>query len=114
MHRESYFGVDVANSWVVVVQREKGKNLLQRRFENTADGLLSLLKAIRDRAIKPKVCIRSAGRTAVNLALHLYGIPSAQIMLISDHGLQHTGATRVKAGHEAVAEALARYAERMI
>jgi hypothetical protein len=112
---ESCFGIDIVNGeWLIVVRRENGKNFLQRRFENTADGLTSLLKAIRDRAVKPKVCIKSAGRAALNLSLHLCSIPSAQVMLISDHGLQHMRTTRVKAGRGVTAEVLARYAECMI
>jgi hypothetical protein len=115
MLTESCFGIDVvAGKWLVVVQRQNGKSLLYRRFENTADGLMGLLRAIRDAAVKPKVCIKSAGRAALNLALGLCSIPQAEVILISDSGLHNMKSKLVKAGPEGTAEILARCAERII
>ena len=119
---ESCFGIDIINGrWLVVVQRRNGESLLHRRFKNTADGLTSLLKSIQDRAAKPKVCIKSAGRAALTLALRISSLPQAEVILLSHDGLQqaesrlrHTETHRSEAGHRAAAETLARCAERMI
>ena len=111
---ESCFGIDIVDGRWLVVQRQNGKSLLHRQFENTADGLIALLKAIRDGAVRPKVCIKSAGRAALNLALRLCSIPQAEVILISDSGLQYMGTKCVKAGHGGTAETLARCAERII
>jgi hypothetical protein len=119
---ESCFGIDIVDGrWLVVVQRRNGKNLLYRRFENTVDGFTSLLKSIQDRAANPKVCIKSAGRTALTLALRIGSIPQIEVILLSYNGLQqaesrlqHTKANTSESGYRVAAETLARCAERMI
>ena len=120
MAPESYFGIDIVDGkWLVVGQWQEGKNLLCRRFEHTADGLTSLTRFIRDRAVKPRMCIKSNGRTALTVALHLGSLPRAEVFLLSPEGAQHT---RLRHGEtEAVekdsiggVEVLARTAERMI
>jgi len=119
---ESCFGIDIVDDrWLVVAQRQDGKSVPCKRFDNTTDGFASLLKFIRDTAAKPKVCIKSAGRTALTIALRLCGIPQAEVILLSHDGLQQIksraqsiGTKISEADHMVAAEILARCAERMI
>jgi hypothetical protein len=117
---ESYFGIDIVDGkWLVVAQWQEGKNLLCRRFENTTDGLTSLSRFIRDRAVKPRMCVKLNNRAALSLALHLGSLPRAEVILLSQEGLhqnesrlRHMG-TKEEGSIDGV-EVLARAAERMI
>ena len=119
---ESYFGIDIVDGkWLVVGQWQEKNNLLCRRFENTADGLTSLSRFILDRAVRPRMCIKLNGRTALTIALHLGSLPQAEVFLLSPEGIQHTAFRLPHVGTEAAekdsmdgVEVLARAAERMI
>lgn len=116
------FGVDIVDGrWLVVAQQRNGGKLFQRRFRNSAGGLKSLVASIRTQTTKPKVCIKSVGDTALNLALQLSSLPEAEVILLSSQGLQHTASHCPRAAplspvskEPSPAEVLARCAERII
>ncbi len=116
MLADGCFGIDIADDqWFVVAQRQNGKNLFQcQHFENTTAGLMSLINVIRSGAKKPKICIKSTGRIALNVALRLSSIPEAEVVMLSNTGLQHFGAKVSNVGQKVAAEILAKVAERLI
>ena len=120
MSSQTYFGIDnVENEWLLV-QRIEGKAVFLQRFKNTINGLKALSKFIKSRCKKPRICIKSSGRAALNLLKYLCGIPDIEVMFVSQAGFKQFQTClpkgimgNIKATH-CEAEMLANCAERMI
>ena len=122
MLNRSYIGIDnTSNNEWVIVQRVEGKTRLSKQFRNTPAEIVTLVKFIRDRCSRPKICLKSTSHTAINLINYISGIPDVEVVIMSEAGLMahQTWLPTVRSTPQvqrtgSQAELLARCAERII
>ena len=107
------------NEWIVV--KRVGTDQTCQRFRDSPTDMASLMRFLRDRCTRPKICLKAAGDASVRLVRQLGGIPDAEVLLISEKGLQvhkawlgETTLHPYMQGSANAAETLARCAERLI
>jgi hypothetical protein len=71
-----------------MVERVEGRTLFSKQFKNTSAGLVALVKFIRERCLRPKICLQSTRRSALNLIKYISTIPDVEVVLMSESGLR--------------------------
>lgn len=118
MSDRSYLGIEATenNEWIVVNQ-EQGETRWSAKFENTPEGLKSLVKLISDRCSRPKICVKSKSSLGLHLILYISSVTDIEVLLMSDAGLrvyQNWVPSLPTRTPTPQAEILARCAERLI
>jgi hypothetical protein len=121
MASRDFIGIELSNQneWIVV--KRAGTDRTCQRFRDSPTDMAALMTFLRDRCTRPKICLKAAGDASVRLVGYLGGIPDAEVLLISDEGLQVHKARLASTtlhpymqGSANAAETLARCAERLI
>lgn len=116
MSDRSYLGIECTenNEWIVVSQ-EQGETRWSAKFDNSSEGLKSLVNFISNRCSRPKICVKSKNSLGLHLILYISSVTDIEVLLMSDAGLRvHRNWVANLPTSTPQAEILARCAERLI